>query len=506
MPPDSDSTDTAPDDLAVSTGSSDTGDVPAGKPPTKVRRFPTRFQRRTMWTSLTAVSMVVLGAIAVGAVILTSYVLGFLQPILIPVAVAAIIAYLLEPIVLWLTRKDNHLDHGRSVMVVFASFMLAAILLAVLVLRPTISEAVGFWNDQVATGDLQQRFGDFVDEKSASLDSKFSRLPLYAKAEEWMTADETVDWISEKLAQLSKDIGSYLGRGFSSAASIIGYLLGLLLVPIYLFVFLRESTTIAHNWSNYLPLYDSEFKDELVDVLREINGYLIAFFRGQMLVSMIDGVLIAIALWCIGLPYALLIGVFVALLGLIPYIGNLICLIPAALIAIAHFGHKEDVKIAAGAEAPEIGSQIAVMVDGAEQTGYVARISGDGTVAEALVNTWSFLPTDVWVYPLIVIGLFFILQQINGLVTAPKIVGDSVGLHPVTVIFSMLFWSLLLGGLLGALLAVPLTASVKVLFRRFIWEKRAKQHLTSDDEPAAGDSSPGPANDDDDSVPVAEGT
>jgi predicted PurR-regulated permease PerM len=57
-------------------------------------------------------------------------------------------------------------------------------------------------------------------------------------------------------------------------------------------------------------------------------------------------------------------------------------------------------------------------------------------------------------------------------VTAPKIVGDSVGLHPLTVIFSMLFWSLVLGGFIGALLAVPLTAAVKVLFRRFIWVKQ----------------------------------
>jgi len=52
------------------------------------------------------------------------------------------------------------------------------------------------------------------------------------------------------------------------------------------------------------------------------------------------------------------------------------------------------------------------------------------------------------------------------------LVGESVGLHPMTVIFSMLFWSLLLGGFLGALLAVPMTAAVKVLFRRYIWENK----------------------------------
>ena len=61
----------------------------------------------------------------------------------------------------------------------------------------------------------------------------------------------------------------------------------------------------------------------------------------------------------------------------------------------------------------------------------------------------------------------------------PKIVGESVGLHPLTVIFSVLCWSLLIGGILGALLAVPLTASIKVLFRRYVWENKIKNKTLS---------------------------
>ena len=183
--------------------------------PEKKKSYPTPFQKRTLWASLTAIGIVVLGGIAVGAIILVSYVLGFLQPILIPVAVAGIIAYLLEPIVLWLTRKDNKLDHNRSVMVVFAGFMAAAILLAVLVLRPTIQEGVGFWNKEVSTGKLQKRFADFVDDKSESAEEQFADLPFYAKAQDWIKGGDAVNWISEKLSQFSKDIGRFLGRGFS---------------------------------------------------------------------------------------------------------------------------------------------------------------------------------------------------------------------------------------------------------------------------------------------------
>ncbi|WP_420196877.1 AI-2E family transporter [Chthoniobacter flavus] len=56
----------------------------------------------------------------------------------------------------------------------------------------------------------------------------------------------------------------------------------------------------------------------------------------------------------------------------------------------------------------------------------------------------------------------------------PRIVGESVGLHPMTVIVSVFVWGLLLGGLLGAILAVPLTATVKVVLRRYVWERRMR--------------------------------
>src|SRR5581483_8660298 len=65
-----------------------------------------------------------------------------------------------------------------------------------------------------------------------------------------------------------------------------------------------------------------------------------------------------------------------------------------------------------------------------------------------------------------------LVQQVDGLFVTPKIVGESVGLHPMTVIVSVFVWSLLMGGLLGAILAVPMTATVKVLLRRYVWERR----------------------------------
>jgi predicted PurR-regulated permease PerM len=223
-----------------------------------------------------------------------------------------------------------------------------------------------------------------------------------------------------------KTAREWVSAGSTRILGFLGLLLGMIMVPIYLFFFLKDSASIRDHWHDYVPLKASRFKTGLVDTLQEINGYLISFFRGQIVVAAIDGLLVGIALTIFGLPYGFLIGIFMAILGVIPYIGNILCLIPACIIAWLH-----------------------------------ARDSAP-------------FGMEPWAYVASVVAIFVVVQQINSLVTAPKIVGDSVGLHPLTVIFSMLFWSLVLGGFIGALLAVPLSAAVKVLFRRFIWVRQMR--------------------------------
>ena len=204
----------------------------------------------------------------------------------------------------------------------------------------------------------------------------------------------------------------FLGKALHGFLGAIGYIVGLFLIPVYLFFFLKNSSGIREKWSDYVPVRQSSFKEELVSLLDEVNGYLIAYFRGQVLVSIIDGAITGIILALLGLDYALVIGVSLAIFGVIPFVGIIITALPAMLIAASQ---------------------------------------NDGPA------------------PLVVALVFIAVQQIDGFLIQPKIVGDSVGLHPLTVIFSVLFWSLLIGGILGALLAVPMTAAIKVLFRRYIW-------------------------------------
>jgi predicted PurR-regulated permease PerM len=232
------------------------------------------------------------------------------------------------------------------------------------------------------------------------------------------------DWVKTTLPKLPGMAWAFVRSSVGGFLGVFGFMLSFIIVPLYLYYFLIESAKIQQQWSDYLPLRASAFKDEVVSCLNEINSYLVAFFRGQLFVSVINGIATGIGLVVVGLDFGLLIGLALCVAGIIPYLGIALCWIPAVVIAAVQGGS--------------------------------ALIPGD---------PW-------WVLPLVVTGVFALVQQIDALFITPRIVGEAVGLHPMTVIASVLVWALLLGGLLGAILAVPLTASVKVLFQRYIWRAR----------------------------------
>lgn len=426
-------------------------------------RYPTDFQKKTLWNAATGFSLLILGALLVGLIWLTGQVFGFLQPVLIPLIVAGIIAYVLDPVVRFLEKRGM----GRlwSVITLFITILLIATLLVAAVL-PGIHRGHDAMRDFLSshkqTTAVQKPAEDDenTEHLSPALAGALNDLKnrnhdgpigwLLSIPEDTNVADEGSD--AKPLSYFAKTRGgkllqtyqgvilntgrNWLTAGSSKVLGFLGLVIGMIMVPVYLFFFLKDSASIRDQWHLYVPLKASRFKTELVGTLQEINGYLISFFRGQVLVAAIDGILVGVALMIFGLPYGLLIGVFMAILGIIPYIGNILCLIPACIIGYLH---------------------------------------AQGLNAQGQ-PPFGFGP---WAYVGCVVAIFIVVQQINSLVTAPKIVGDSVGLHPLTVIFSMLFWSLVLGGFVGALLAVPLTAAVKVLFRRFIWERQMREPFVS---------------------------
>ena len=419
-------------------------------------KYPTRFQSKTIWRALTGIAILVIGILIVGLIWLAGKTLGYLQPVLVPLAVAGIVAYLLDPIVTWLQHRG--LSRLKAVITVFASFVILLTALGFLIAPPIAKQVSDAFHDkeeiarkattamtEVKDAPWLKPLINYASEKvnpetgATHIETEAITTDVVvqtANGDAYTKPDYQYRWqylISKYAAQIAQTVTGWFSEGSSKILGMLGLTIGFVMAPIYLYYFLKESSSIKAHWHEYVPLKASRFKNEVVDSLQEINGYLISFFRGQMLVAFIDGILVGIALWIFGLPYALVIGLAMAVLGVIPYIGNIICLIPACLIAFVHFGH---------------------------------------------IDNQNFLGSSPWAYVLAVVAIFLVVQQINSLLTAPKIVGDSVGLHPMTVIFSMLFWSLLLGGFIGALLAVPMTAAIKVLFIRYIWERKMQEEIS----------------------------
>ena len=413
-----------------------------------MKNLPTVFQRNALWTAITAVSITVIGALAIGLIYLATQVMAFLQPILVPFAVAGVLAYLLEPGVEWLERRG--LSRQRSVMLTFGVFTLAigglGWWIVVKVDDPARHLAdrvpVYYAKAQQAVIDFSAKIEKDYDIKLLPhLEATVAPAPASEAAPAGQGAPPEIkdgsdgpdtdfkallrgDWVKTTLPKVPGIVWTFLKSSVGGFLGVFGFLLSFIIVPLYLYYFLIESAKIQRQWSDYLPLRASAFKDELVSCLNEINSYLVAFFRGQLFVSVINGIATGIGLVIVGLDFGLLIGLALCVAGIIPYLGIVLCWIPAVIIA-----------------------------------------SVQGGSALVAADLW-------WVLPLVVTGVFALVQWIDALFITPQIVGEAVGLHPMTVIASVLVWGLLLGGLLGAILAVPLTASVKVLFQRYVWRAR----------------------------------
>lgn len=384
---------------------------------------PAPWQRRFWYAALTALSVVALFAVVAGVIYLVVEAAAFLQPLLIPVVAAVVLTYLLGPVVDKLCLSGLSRTWAVVVLFLFIGLGLAGIGLWV---GPVLWHQTASFGktlpDQASRG---QELLMTTLQWLRGLQQQWQPVPVLAdertiRDEIWASVggyvEQFVAWLQAHLPDMLGAIGRFLQRSVGGFLGVAGVAVSLFLVPLFLFFFLKDSANFAREWRQYIPLPDSPLRNEVASLFEEINGYLVRYFRGQFTVSLIDGALIGAALLILGLNFALLIGLAVGLLALIPYVGLTICWVPAVLIAAAQFGD--------------------------------------------------------WTHPLIVTAIFVGMSNVESFFIAPRVVGDSVSLHPLTVILSVLIWSLVLGVLLGSLLAVPLTATIKVLLQRYVWRRR----------------------------------
>jgi len=392
---------------------------------------PTEKQSRVIWLAVTGIAIAAIVGLIVALVWGLGQVLNVFSPVIWPLAVAGVLACLLDPVVDFLTRRK--MPRLRAIVLVFVLALVLVIGLFASVVPQVVrqvrelGEKSNDYTTQLAAkaGQLAEHPPKWLPQPAVSLLNDFGK-NASATNSGFNLAESTPEAgadtggtvfksVANEVAKFFPKIGGWLGQVMGFVGTVFGIIAGLALVPIYAFYFLLEKKGINDQWRDYLPVQDSKFKDEAVFVINSINGYLVAFFRGQVLVAICDGVLYTIGFILIGLPYALLVGVMATCLTIIPFLGAITTCVSALVIAVVAFGD--------------------------------------------------------WQHPAMVLAVFAVVQGLEGLVIQPKIMGERVGLHPVTIIIALMVGTTLLGGILGGILAIPLAAVLRVLMARYIWRK-----------------------------------
>ena len=221
---------------------------------------------------------------------------------------------------------------------------------------------------------------------------------------------------SDGAVQMAKDTAKKILPGvwgvLSGAANVLTFITGLLVIIIYVVFLLIDYDNVAARWRDYLP---PRMRDHLSGFVEEFIQATNRYFRSQALVAGCVAVLFAIGFSIIGLPLAILMGIFIGLLNMVPYL-QVLGIIPCLILA--------------GLKALEQGDSF---------------LGGLGIV-------------------MLVFGLVQVIQET---VLVPRIQGKAMGLSPAIILLSLSVWGKLLG-FLGLILALPLTCLGLTYYRRYL--------------------------------------
>lgn len=378
-------------------------DVPRGDAP-----LLSPLQRRIAGFALGLCAFVASGTLMVGLGFVGVLLLGHFSGVLWPLITAGIMALVLMPLVHLLERRLS-VSRILAVIVIYGAFLIAATALLVMVVPPAVSQLLDFiafipelWRRALEYG--QANYPDWVETVKGYLAN-----PQVKQAVEKL--------ISEAQGLAVHAVPSLKAAG-SGAINLFGFLTSLAIIPIYLFFFLLSSGDPTRNLNEQLTFVKPDLRNDLVFLVREFISIIVSFFRGQLIIGLIMGVLLAIGFSLIGLKFGLFIGLMLGVLNIVPYLGTIIGLSVALPLAFL-------------------------------QPGGGVQLVG------------------------LVLAVFIIVQNIEGWYLTPKIMGDRTGLHPVVIIVAIFFWGTALGGILGMILAIPLTA-----FFVTAWRLVKRKYLT----------------------------
>jgi predicted PurR-regulated permease PerM len=359
----------------------------------------TERQRATIAAALTLLAVVVILWVVGWSVAFFARLVSSFSGVLLPLATAGILALILKPFYEWLLKWIRY--PVPAALIVFLTILVplgcVLVFLGGLLLDQLsgLMEKVPVWMDRIKVEIQQRSPGILAFWQEHGLGERL-RLAVQRNG--------------DRIANL---IGSFGGSVLTAGAGVFRSLAGLLgwvVLPVYLF-FILISRPPRHGYAeSLLPFLKPDTRRDFVYLITEFINLVVTFFRGQFVISLMQGALYAAGFLLAGLQFGILIGLFMGLMNLIPYLGSMLGLLIALPTAFFQDGGG---------------------------LGRVAAVS----------------------------GVIVLVQLIEGYLLTPRIMGERTGLHPMAIIFGIFFWGTALNGIIGMILAIPLTAFVVVLWR-----------------------------------------
>jgi predicted PurR-regulated permease PerM len=339
------------------------------------------------------------------------WLLAATDTLLAPFVLSLVLAYILDPLV------DRFETRGVSRSIAVMLILIPAIVLlcvAFLFLIPAAIRELGQVLQDIPV--LLQRLAEWIEggqDRLVDIDLPFLDVAVLVEQLRGIDSAAIVAFLQERRSALASWIWTGVigvGRGLGSVLTVLGYVA---LTPVLTFYLIRDFDRITTAVGSLVP---EDRRPAFRGFMTECDELISSYLRGQVTVAVSVGVITGVGLAIVSFPYAATLGLVVAVFSVVPYLGLIISLIPAIVIALV-----------------------------------------SGSVGISLAK---------------VAGVYTLAQLLDATVITPRIVGDSVGIHPVWIVLALTLGGFYFG-FAGLLIGVPAAAVTKLLLIRGLKRYRA---------------------------------
>jgi len=242
---------------------------------------------------------------------------GFFSVIGLPILMAGVLYYLLNPLIDWMERKK--IPRIAGIGIVFL-IIIGLVVWGIIILIPIIREQ---------TMSLIENWPTYWDKVIVQFDNLL-RSNIFSQLQVQLT-----DVNQSILKSISEQTNNVVNSTFTGIGSVLGtvtnIVIGLVTMPIILFFLLKDGQNLPHYLMKFIP---TKMRLNTYNLLKEINTQISQYIRGQLLVAFFVGLMFWIGLAIIGLEYAVLLAILAGVLNLVPYLGSFLAVIPIIIIAL----------------------------------------------------------------------------------------------------------------------------------------------------------------------------